>query len=375
MIRNNKLLTLPETKSTMKFLLPFALLPTILWAQITLEVSDFADGGDTVRVSNSNYFSLDYTSTGESFNWDFSDLVAQSQSLKDFQSMDNASIIPSFTFGAFATEAYQATNFAETFDIPLDQAGDFLPISIDAINQFSKNTTDGITSVGLSVGISGTEIPVLSDTIETRYALPMNYGDNYTSNGYSYLDLNPIFNAIWIQYRTRNTQVDGWGNITTPYGSFEVLRLKHEIIENDSVYIDLFGGPQWFQLPVPNSCEYEWITKNEKEPILKITTREVGGVEAVSDVVYKDNFLNLNAGIKETQNLLNLGPNPTEYKLVISGISGAFSYQVFDHKGQLIQSSVAQLDYSIDLGNTTSGSYLVVINSSLGRSIHKIIKK
>ena len=186
----------------MKFLIPFALLPTILCAQITLEVSDFADGGDTVRVSNSNDFSLDYTSTGESYNWDFSSLVAESQSLKDFQSMDNASTIPSFTFGAFATEAYQATNFAETVDIPLDQAGDFLPISIDAINQFSKNATDGITSVGLSVGISGTEIPVLSDTIETRYALPMNYGDNYTSNGYSYLDLNPIFNAMWIQYRT-----------------------------------------------------------------------------------------------------------------------------------------------------------------------------
>jgi hypothetical protein len=375
MIRNNKPLTLLETKATMKFLIPFALLPTILCAQITLEVSDFADGGDTVRVSNSNDFSLDYTSTGESYNWDFSSLVAESQSLKDFQSMDNASTIPSFTFGAFATEAYQATNFAETVDIPLDQAGDFLPISIDAINQFSKNATDGITSVGLSVGISGTEIPVLSDTIETRYALPMNYGDNYTSNGYSYLDLNPIFNAIWIQYRTRNTQVDGWGNITTPYGSFEALRIRHEVIESDSVYIDLFGGPQWFELPVPISYEYEWITKNEKEPILKITTREVGDAETISSVVYKDNFLNLNASIQETQNVLKLGPNPTEYKLVISGISGAFNYQVFDHKGQLIQSSIAQLDYSIDLSNSESGAYLVIINSSSGKSIHKIIKK
>lgn len=359
----------------MKFLIPFALLPTILYAQITLEVSDFADGGDTVRVSNSNDFSIDYASTGENYTWDFSNLIAESQMLKEYQSMDNASAIPSFTFGAFASDAYQATNFAETVDIPLDQAGEFLPISIDVINQFSKNAADGITSVGLSIGISGTEIPVLSDTIETRYALPMNYGENYTSNGYSYLDLNPIYNAIWIQYRTRNTQVDGWGNITTPYGTFEVLRLKHEIIENDSVYIDLFGGPQWFELPVPISYEYEWIAKNEKEPMLKITTRDAGGLETISNITYKDNFLNLNADIQETKFTLKLGPNPTESKVTLGGITGAFSYQLLNQKGQLVQSKAQQLEQSIDLSELQSGTYLLVIDTSLGRIIQKVIKK
>lgn len=359
----------------MKFLIPFALLPTILYAQITLEASDFADGGDTIRMSNSNDFSIDYASTGENYTWDFSNLIAESQMLKEYQSMDNASTIPSFTFGAFAAEAYQATNFAETIDIPLDQAGDFLPISIDAINQFSKNAEDGITSVGLSIGISGTEIPVLSDTIETRYALPLNVGDSYSSNGYSYLDLNPIFNAIWIQYRTRNTQVDGWGSITTPYGTFEVLRLKHEIIESDSVYIDLFGGPQWFELPVPISYEYEWIAKNEKEPVLKITTRDAGGMETINNISYKDNFLNLNAGLKETHYTLKIGPNPTENKVTISGISGTFSYQLFNHKGQLIQSTAQQQQDTIDLSKLETGSYLIVIETAQGRSMHKLIKK
>ena len=194
--------------------------------------------------------------------------------------MDNASAIPSFTFGAFADEAHQATNFTETVDIPLDQAGDFLPISIDAINQFSKNSSDAINSVGLSISISGTEIPVASDTIETRYNLPLNYGDTHSSRGYTYLNLNPIYDAIWIQYRTRDTEVDGWGSITTPYGTFEALRLKHEIVEN-RLYLH---RPFWRACVVSNlpvyhlRTEYEWIAqKKRKDPILRIITSQIAG--------------------------------------------------------------------------------------------------
>ena len=351
----------------MKFLIPFALLPTIICAQITLEVSDFADGGDTVRVSNTDDFSLDYASTGDNYTWDFSSLVAESQTLKDYQSMDNASAIPSFTFGAFADEAYQATNFAETVDIPLDAAGEFLPISIDVINQFSRNTANGITSVGLSIGISGTEIPVTSDTIETRYAFPMNYDDSFTSNGYSYLDLNPIYNAIWIQYRTRNTEVDGYGSITTPYGTFDVLRIRHEIIESDSVFIDLFEGAEWYELPVPVRYEYEWITKNEKEPILKVVTRlEASGEEAVISVNYKDNFLDLNAGIEETQNSIQIGPNPVINSLVVQGISGSFDYQVIGMYGEVLQKGTQHNDNAIDLNKINPGTYLIVIDTIYG---------
>ena len=360
----------------MKFLIPFALLPSILCAQITLEVSDFADGGDTVRVSNTNDFSLDYASTGANYTWDFSGLIAESQTVKDYQNMDNASAIPSFTFGAFADEAYQATNFAETADIPLDQAGEFLPISIDAINQFSRNTSNGITSVGLSIGISGTEIPVTSDTIETRYAFPMNYEDSYSSNGYSYLDLNPIYNAIWIQYRTRNTEVDGYGSISTPYGTFDVLRIRHEIIESDSVFIDLFEGAEWYELPVPVRYEYEWITKSEKEPILKVLTRiDASGEETVTGVLYKDNFLDLNAGIEEAQNSLQMGPNPVINSLVVQGISGSFDYQVIDMSGQVIQKGTQQNDNVIDFNKINPGTYLMLVDTIFGHTVQKIIKQ
>ena len=358
----------------MKSLIPLTLLPTLICAQITLEVTDFSDGGDTVRVSTTNDFSIDFASTGTNYNWDFSSLVAESQTLKDYQSMDNASAIPSFTFGAFADEAHQATNFTETVDIPLDQAGDFLPISIDGINQFSKNAVSSINTVGLSISISGTEIPVVSDTIETRYQLPLNYGDSYDSRGYNYLNLNPIFEAIWIQYRQRNTEVDGWGSITTPYGTFDALRLKHEIIENDSIYIDLFGGPMWFELPIPMRTEYEWITKEEKDPILRIITSQIAGEETVNSIEFKDQYLGLEAGIIDSQNNIVIGPNPVENKLNILGVNGLYSFSLLSMNGKVVIGKVNITNKSIDLSNIKKGTYLIVLLTTKGMSVQKIIK-
>ena len=64
------------------------------------------------------------------------------------------------------------------------------------IYQFSKKTTDSITSIGYAVSVSGTEVPFKSDTIETRYKFPLNYGDQYSSRGYSLMDLNPVYNGV-----------------------------------------------------------------------------------------------------------------------------------------------------------------------------------
>ncbi|MEJ6685644.1 MAG: T9SS type A sorting domain-containing protein [Crocinitomicaceae bacterium] len=358
----------------MKFLISFALLPTLLCAQVTLEISDFSDGGDTIRVSSTNDFSIDFESTGTNYNWDFSSLVAESQTLKDYQSMNNAGSLTLFTFGGFANEALQATNFSETAGIPLDQAGDFLPISIDAVNQFSKNSSDAINSVGLSISISGTEIPVASDTIETRYNLPLNYGNIHNSRGYTYLNLNPIYDAIWIQYRTRDTEVDGWGSITTPYGTFDALRLKHEIVEIDSIYIDLFGGPAWYELPVPLRTEYEWIAKDEKEPILRIITSQIAGAETVNSIEYRDQYLGLEAGIIESQNNIVIGPNPVENKLNILGVNGTYSFSLLSLNGKVVVEKVNITNKSIDLSNIEKGTYLIVLNTTKGVSVQKIIK-
>ena len=368
-----------EKTKIMKLLYLIIFIPFLSFSQITVDVNDFADGGDTVRLSIANNPGIDFTTTGANMSWDFSDLSAETQELTEFKDPNTAGPLITFSFGAFADEAYQATNYFPSTDIPLDAAGDFLPVSISEVNQFSKHADSSADLVGLSINVEGTNIPIPSDTIETKYIFPLDFGNAYNSRGYTYFDLNPIFNLIWIQYRQRSSTVDGWGNVTTPYGSFDCIRVKHEIAETDSVLIDFAGtgNPIWIELPVPPSVEYEWIAKNELAPILSIRTTNAGGNETVTQIKYRDIYLGLDAGINENTLNLNIGPNPVQNELMIRGLKGDDIVDICSLDGKILlsgklmnQGGFAQ----VDMSTLHTGVYLLHIGTGTKVFTQRIIK-
>ena len=91
----------------------------------------------------------------------------------------------------------------------------------------------------LVVDIEGNEVPVKSDTIETRYKFPLQYGDAYSSRGYTHLDMNPFYNGIWVQYRQRSSLVDGWGSITTPRNTLatKAPQLPESVLNMNSIIL------------------------------------------------------------------------------------------------------------------------------------------
>lgn len=355
----------------MKKLLIGLLLPTSLFAQISLSVNDFSDGGDAVWISTAIDPTIDYATTGANQTWNFSNLTAQNQNERLYFNMSAASAFVNFQFGGFAPSAYQATNFAASTAIPLDQLTSFLPVTIDNIFQFSKNTSSAITSVGFAISVNGNEIPFRSDTIETRYALPMNYGNTYSSHGFSDVDMNPFFNAIWRQHRFRQSEVDGWGSITTPLGTFQCLRVKHQITETDSLFMDVAGTGMWLPLPVPKGNIYEWIAQGELEPILRVNTSIIAGNETVTTIEYLD--VNQNLGIKEVHNEISIYPNPTTDKLFIS-FKGMESYVIVSTTGELVLSGMGEVS-EISVGNLTPGTYTIIVKSKDSFITQEFIKQ
>ncbi|NVK64683.1 MAG: T9SS type A sorting domain-containing protein [Flavobacteriales bacterium] len=334
-------------------------------AQITLNNSDFADGGDTVRMSSTTDPAIDFLSTGANHTWDFSGLVAESQTLKNYNDLGNASALVQFLFGNFAPSDYQATNMVASDALPLDQIGTFLPVTISEVNQVSKNSSDSITSIGFSVTVDGTEVPFRSDTIETRYKFPANFGDVYSSRGYSNLDMNPIFDAIWIQYRQRNSNIDGWGQITTPFGTFDALRIRHSIQEQDSVYIGQFGN--WISLPIPPSNIYEWWTNGQLEPILRINTSDIGGTETVTNIEYRDNYDPALAGIDELFEELSVYPNPAQDILNVEGLQPGSTYLLVSPDGKQVLSGTIQSEmHSVSLHEMAAGNYMILVKNTNG---------
>ena len=342
------------------------------FGQITIVNSDFSDGGDIVALSNATDAAIDYVSTGADQVWDFSYLISDGQSVRDYSTLAGASFLVDFMFGTFASANYQATNHLASDAIPVDLLSQFLPVAISDIRLFSKNSNDSITSIGMAASISGTEVPFKMDTIETRYKFPLNYGDVYNSRGYLNLDMNPIYNGIWRQYRQRSSIVDGWGSITTPYGTFDALRIDHFITEIDSLMID-FGSPFWVELPIPDSHQYEWIATGEKEPILRITTSDVLGVETVTGIEYRD--IN-STGIEELRNNISIFPNPATELIHLTNIQFNSEYRIFSVDGKLVQEGeITALNNGIDVSSLTDGMYSFVLISEDEHSRTSFLKK
>ncbi|MFT5859811.1 MAG: hypothetical protein ACI865_001915 [Flavobacteriaceae bacterium] len=336
------------------------------FGQIQITESDFADGGDTIRMSMATDPTIDYASTGTNYTWDFSTLLADEQILRTYYDISDGSALMTFVFGIFAPTDYQGTNFTETDAIPLDQLGAVLPVSISNMNVVSKNTATEINSIGYSMVVEGTEIPFKSDTIETRYELPLDYGDVYSSIGYTMLDLNPIQDAAWIQHRQRSSNVDGWGSITTPFGTFDALRVRHDITELDSLYIGTFGT--WIELPIPPSVIYEWWAIGELEPVLRISTSDILGTSTVTGIEYKDIYLGLDAGLDEQTLEIGMYPNPTQDLITFEGAGNGASYTIVNELGKSMQSGLmVAKNNQIDISSLAKGSYHVIIRSQDGQ--------
>lgn len=355
-----------------KLLLFSALCTSSSFAQITLTDAHFPIANEDFILSTTTDLTIDYASTGANYNWDFSGLVNQNQKTISTLPMSQAGAFSQFIFGTLAPAPYKADYFASTTDIPLAQLTSVLPVTLEDISLFTNNTSTGITSIGYELKINGQGVAVKSDTIETRYALPLTYLDDYESRGYTSLDMNPIYDAKWRQHRHRISQVDGWGTITTPFGTFNALRIHHTIEETDSIYVTISGFSMWLPLTIPQAHEYEWRSTSDKEAIMRIRTNVVLGNETVSGIEYRDQYLGLN----ENQSIeVSVGPNPTTDVLHVSAEETILEFMVIDSRGQIVDRNKAS-NQLLDIQTSTlvAGTYNVVILTKSGISSAKFIK-
>jgi hypothetical protein len=329
------------------------------FSQITLDDTDFPNANESFAVSTAGISQVDFASTGPNHVWDFSNLSSNGQLPRDFNSLSGVSFMINFAYGPTAITAYRASYRAPYTDLPINQLGTFLPIELSDVFQYTKKNAQRLNLLGYSVSISGQSLPVKSDTIETKYYFPLDYGDEYTSKGYTKMDLSVVINAQWIQSRKRHSVVDGWGTITTPYGTFDVLRMQHRIEEIDTIVYEGMA----FGTPLPVMYEYEWLAADEKIPVLKITTSEVGGNETIVSVEYKDNPI-LGVENKEVSNVLKLYPNPVNESLSIAFKAGKNNVSIYSVEGALVDSfTFENAVHTFNASHLKSGMYLISIAS------------
>lgn len=356
----------------------FTFLFTALWGQPTITADDMFGADDTARVSETMDMNIDITTTGQNAVWDFSELVANSQRLEKAYPISDGGVILNLQFGPSAPAPYPSDYYRPFDGIPFEDFGNFLPVNIENVNRIVKKEDDSLFYTGLSITADGQQFGFRSDTIETGYHFPLEYGDSYTSRGYTYADFDPLFTGTFIQYRQRYTTVDGHGTLVTPYANFTALRVHHRIEEQDSLYAELQGFGNW--IPIERTThEYEWWVNDEKRPVCKVETEEVNGSENVTAITYRDKYLGLDASL-DSENLLesSIYPNPARETFTVSSNSAIETIRIYgldgrEHRQVTIENGAKK--HTLNAARLPAGAYNVQLETSNGTTFLKLLVK
>ena len=333
---------------------------------ITLTAANFPGGNDTLRYTNAQLSSVgNYTQTGANFNWNFSTLVYNSQGVRDFK----LALQTPYAFFFFGINEYGekiADNIA---------AG---PLTIsNYYNYYKKQTTPINAFVADGIGMTFSSIPVpsyFSDKDEL-YTFPLTYAD-YDSTTFKFS--TPTTTALPFTYKKngyRVTKVDGWGSITTPYGTANCLRLVTTQYSQDTIKYSAFS----FGFP-NNQRSYQWLTASDKIPYLEISGALTGANFTPNLVRYRDTYQNP-AGVHENTDLsaIEFYPNPGKDKLWLTFTrSGEFLVEVLSVDGKVIKTAdlnSVNMAQSIDIAELSPAIYIIKVREKQKVYFYKFIKE
>lgn len=284
---------------------------TSLPAQITIHSSDLPNAGDSVLTSIATTTGGNNPSlSGSSYSWDYSTLTPDLQRYEKFDSPLTFPSVYSLLFSIFTT-TYGRDNYTLT-SIPLPG------VTLDAAYDFYKKSSGDLRQTGSGYVINGTPLPFVYTSADVQLRFPLDY-NNVDSCTYKFgLPIPSI--GYYGETGHRVNTVDGWGTLTTPFGTFSTLRVRSEVSAVDTIYVDAvsFGA----NLPARVTREYKWYATGMKVPVLEVDALVAGGTETVATVSYIDSS---RAGVPQVGIAENTGaahvsvyPNPCAGQLQIS---------------------------------------------------------
>ena len=260
-------------------------------AQIVIDESDMPKEGDTLRVSLTTTIPGDYSQTGADVTWDFSALTKTSQQVSSFVNVLNTPSIYWFTFIPGIV-----SNIASPGNIVPAIPG----IPVSNYFTFFKKSSSFFADIGFAFQISGIPIMLKYDSPDIYYDFPCTIDNTWTSHSFASISVPGLI--YFSSSRNRTSQVDGWGSLSTPFGTFQAIRVKSEVIERDSIFLDTLG----FGFPYTrNITEYKWLGKGQGIPLLQINEEGL-----VKTAIYRDNVNS--TGINELRKKsVQVFPNPS----------------------------------------------------------------
>ena len=340
------------------------------FSQIVVEAIDFPQWGDSIYQGIDTLIPLSITpgSAGADQTWDFSQLRTRQGSTLHFSDPSLVAGGDSFPSAFLAVEQFGGWGFADS----------------------ANGTIEIIGFTGDFTGL-GADMAVHFQDPQTIFTFPSTYLSSYMDTAIIDVKMEappelvaqspiPIDSIRFKRYTEIQSEIDGWGTVTTPLVSYAALRqfnIEHSI-DSIWIYADLLGG--WGLLPgqlvgfdnprVTDLHRYNYIIKEIGYYAVSLTTN-------LNDSVERATFLSdptlccFGAGVEETNiaEEFSIYPNPANDEFVISmNKTEKLYYAVFDITGK--QVLAGNLNSNLTKVNTAvlaDGLYICKVFSADGK--------
>jgi hypothetical protein len=245
-------------------LLPSLCLFISAFGQITITGDDMPQPDVTYPLVNAAITDISLGElNGADATWDASDLIPLMEAPLTPVDIDDASISAALVFNSPFNSTYQCDFFLPT-EFP--DLGVDLGIPLDGFNNFYQTNGDAYAIAGIGLSAMGFDLPVTYDDIDEMIPLPLEYGETMSSTAAFELDVTGVLTYGLTQ--SRDVEVDGWGTLVLPSGSYEVLRTRTELVATDDVFIEQLGEPFTIDR---EQVTYQWWGAGMGFPLLEIT--------------------------------------------------------------------------------------------------------
>ncbi|MDC3337650.1 T9SS type A sorting domain-containing protein [Flavobacteriales bacterium] len=334
------------------------LITTTLDSQVIITSTDMPQTSHSYFSQNVlDFITIDLSLTGPNSTWDYSSLVGVDLDTLYAAPVSSTPLAYQFYFN----NVFLYPDYVANYAVPTDDIG-ATGVSLSDRFEYFKSDANGHKIVGFGANVQGIPTSVRYAVIDKIYHFPMAYGDTGTSYG-EYLLSIPTFGAYG-QWITRTQNVDGWGTLLTPGGSYDCLRVKTVLELTDTVYADFAGFGSSFNRPTDTI--FDWITNGEGIPVLTATSGDLG-ITSAKFKVGEINVIN-----EQSHQPVKLFPNPANQILYIETDRDGF-LTVYDLSGNIILEKRYTAFEKIDVSQLACGVYQLSLTDLSGEKVSRKI--
>jgi hypothetical protein len=242
---------------------------------------------------------------------------------------------------------------------------------------FNKNA-QSFSTQGLSGDLLGTGvINAVFNPDLTLHQFPRTFGSNFSDTyGINVTVPGQAINPLISQINFKRTSLvhdttDAWGQLTTPHGTYDVLRIHTMEVFSDSIWVQPIFPPSWSLVSTSTDTthSYSWVGKGGKLAIAEMSFDTLG----LPKIFKWTELPGIGVGLEESSvDILEIYPNPCENVLTVrtqeKKVGSEFS--ITNALGKVVSTGViTEVNQSINIAHLAPGSYALCVRENHQRFI------